>query len=332
MANSNRCKRIRLMQIGRTDRFQLIENAFACNLQTYYYKNTDSNAKDIWNFLENLKSDMIQLLSEIVTALGPIKFNVLLECTYGKELLNETKDICFKTKNVELLNLYNVAELIDNAIWRIIDEEEVFEGKGSGWTLVFIDGILIRINKYQPLRSTSYLPLPKEIYKRKAVINIKNNDDYCFKWAILCKYVDGTHRERVDERYRRLSNRYDFSMLSFPTLLREIRFFEKKNNLSVNVYSLDDQKQVFPLKVCDMELEDHFDLLLLKQNDTSHYCYISDFSRLVSSQISKHSHKIVICKRCFTHYKHDSESERKMTTHLELCKKTKFFMQTLNLF
>ena len=38
--------------------------------------------------------------------------------------------------------------------------------------------------KYMPLCGSSYIPLPKFIAAKKAIINLKNEDDECFKWAI----------------------------------------------------------------------------------------------------------------------------------------------------
>ena len=37
---------------------------------------------------------------------------------------------------------------------------------------------------YKPLRGISYIPLPKELANKKAIINLKNNDNLCFKWAV----------------------------------------------------------------------------------------------------------------------------------------------------
>ena len=38
--------------------------------------------------------------------------------------------------------------------------------------------------KYLPLGSSSYIPLLKFLAAKKAIINLKNDDDECFKWAM----------------------------------------------------------------------------------------------------------------------------------------------------
>ena len=39
--------------------------------------------------------------------------------------------------------------------------------------------------EYNPLNASNYVPLPTQIAKKKAVLNIVNNDEKCFIWSIL---------------------------------------------------------------------------------------------------------------------------------------------------
>ena len=40
------------------------------------------------------------------------------------------------------------------------------------------------IARYQPLRGSSYIPVPAALKNKKAVINVKNMDDNCLRWAL----------------------------------------------------------------------------------------------------------------------------------------------------
>jgi hypothetical protein len=42
-----------------------------------------------------------------------------------------------------------------------------------------------RINKYIPLTGASYIPLPKVLANKKAIINVQNDDDECFTRSVL---------------------------------------------------------------------------------------------------------------------------------------------------
>jgi len=38
---------------------------------------------------------------------------------------------------------------------------------------------------YKPLKGNSYIPLPKALRGKRAIINMRNeNDNECFKWAV----------------------------------------------------------------------------------------------------------------------------------------------------
>ncbi|KAG8237543.1 hypothetical protein J437_LFUL017210 [Ladona fulva] len=63
------------------------------------------------------------------------------------------------------------------------------------------------------------------------------------------------------------------------------------------------------------ELEDHRDLLFVKEGNKNHYCWIKNFERLVRSQIVKYKGKIEICKRCFSHF----YSKEKLSDHKAYC-------------
>ena len=93
-------------------------------------------------------------------------------------------------------------------------------------------------------------PLKQKIFRflqiKKCIINPQNKDN-CFKWTILSRYVTGPHIERVNFRYFVLENKFDFKHIDFPTPLNQISRFEKNNNVSINIYSIDEKKSIFPL-------------------------------------------------------------------------------------
>jgi len=100
------------------------------------------------------------------------------------------------------------------------------------------------VYKYTPISGSSYIPLPNDIKNKKAVINPQNSDQNCFKWSILAKHVLGNNENQVAENYILHEEKYNFSDLTFPTPITEIKIFEKNNqNVSVIVYGLKKQKK-----------------------------------------------------------------------------------------
>ena len=55
---------------------------------------------------------------------------------------------------------------------------------------------------------------------------------------------------------------------------------EEKNNTCINLFGYEDEL-VFPIYVSDQKFEDSMDLLLLIDDDKSHYVYIKCFNRFM---------------------------------------------------
>jgi len=62
---------------------------------------------------------------------------------------------------------------------------ENFNCHGSGFVLDLIYEFTLVITKFRPLAGSSYIQTPPAIAKKCAVVNVKNNDQRCFEYAIL---------------------------------------------------------------------------------------------------------------------------------------------------
>ena len=61
----------------------------------------------------------------------------------------------------------------------------------------------INIHRLNLTRGSSYIPLPEWLSRKEAIINQKNLDVKCFKWALKWKEI-GHDQQRVSK-----SRRYD---------------------------------------------------------------------------------------------------------------------------
>ena len=127
------------------------------------------------------------------------------------------------------------------------------------------------------------------------------------------------------EKYVEHMGRYDFSSLSFPIPLQAVGPFALRNNMSINVYDVADEKEVIhPLRISSTLVPDrHVDLLLFEHDGVHHYTTIRDFSRLVGRQLSNHGHTVHCCRRCL----HAYPSQELLDAHaLDCChsQRTKF--------
>ncbi|KAL4118889.1 hypothetical protein QTP88_011771 [Uroleucon formosanum] len=233
----------------------------------YYNKNTD-NVQNYHTFLQSLKTNLVQLLKTRVQNDNSIKFNLKLESTYNRpNVENSSENRAFKTSATEIYMDTKIETIVEESFMKLLAEEDAYVSRGSGFTLQSIDGLLLAVYKYTPMSGSSYIQLPKFIMNKHAIINPRNIDQQCFKWAILAKHVACDNNSRVNENYTKHDDKYIFNGISFPTPLSDISKFEKNNpNVSVNVYGLEKKLQpplkhpvhcVFPLKVADDEKQEN---------------------------------------------------------------------------
>ena len=136
---------------------------------------------------------------------------------------------------------------------RFINKYERRLKNGSGWTIVNLGSFLIDIYEYKPLAGSSYIKfgdikvefkgeqitLDNELSMKKAIINIQNNDNECFKWSVV-RALNPVKKDpqRITKELRKQAEEYDWSDIPFPTPYedRSIKRFEIKYELHINVY------------------------------------------------------------------------------------------------
>ena len=67
---------------------------------------------------------------------------------------------------------------------RLKESRERWIRRGSGWVLYRVMNLHITIAENRPLRAVSYLPLPKNVWTKKAIVNVQNLDNDCSRWSV----------------------------------------------------------------------------------------------------------------------------------------------------
>ena len=101
--------------------------------------------------------------------------------------------------------------------------------------------------------------------------------------------------------------------LSFLYKKKKINKIEVKNNIGINVFGYENGL-VFPIYALDQKFKDSMDLLLLIDEDKSHYVYIKDFDRFMFHK-TKSKNKKWFCRSCLRCFR----SEKVLIKHKENC-------------
>jgi hypothetical protein len=216
----------------------------------------------------------------------------------------EFEEITIASKNQIILREDEIEETIHALLLEIHEKIESWDNNEGYWHLVNVVNIDFKLREYKPLSGSSCIKLPKWIYNKKATINIKNEDQKCFKYCLQYhkhKNEITHHPERVSW-YSNWNNDYDFSNIKFPVEVDDIKKFFKQNNIPINVYIVNG-KSIQHYLTCsqDERKSDHVNLLLIEDEARSHYVYIKCLSKLVRDQLTKHKNDHFICERCFYH-------------------------------
>ena len=161
-------------------------------------------------------------------------------------------------------------------------------------------------------------PLPQSSKPKKAIINVKNRDDQCLRWALRAAlfpvqvHVDRPGSYPVDDGL-------NFTGIDFPTPLHQISEIERLNNLAINAFGWRNNK-TFLIRVSEVEDLNvrRKNLMLLTNRNTTHYCYIKSLSRLLHSEYDTRR-RIHFCERSLQGF----SSERVLNDHLFYCRGVK---------
>ena len=229
-------------------------------------------------------------------------------------LFDEERNVTVRTRSYTIVN----EEDLGNALKRMRpDVEARILDLGlyqSGLVISKINNIHIMYNKYSPTRAGKYIELPEWIQQKEACINIKNQDDKCFKYSIECGYCnicDEAHPKKMFH-YKKTQRDLVFDGMSFPANNSDIDTCEETNkSISTNVYEMDDNEQiVISRKLKNTDASCHFDLLIVDDEDCSHYVYIKSLSRLINNQKSSHNGKSNFCKYCNHGFRNEELSNK----------------------
>ena len=82
----------------------------------------------------------------------------------------------FSSKPYTILSQHDIENAIEEGHQRIDSQIDKWTKEGSGWVVNRVICLYVNIAKYQPLKGSSYIELPKYLQTKKAIVNVKNQD------------------------------------------------------------------------------------------------------------------------------------------------------------
>ena len=110
------------------------------------------------------------------------------------------------------------------------------------------------------------------------------------KWKII-----GDHPERIS-KLRKYENDLNWDGTKFPAFTRDIKRFESRNEITINILAFENKKVYICRK--GKEYGRVANLMLIMDRNNKHYVTIKSSRRLLSMQNSKHKESQHFCINC----------------------------------
>ena len=224
-----------------------IETALKGTTKTFRIKGGSSDYK---TYLKDITPKVIALLGKQPK---PLKVMLRMQCQFRKMGGAEEifTDYHFNTKNNIVDSATNLTDFLSVSVERLIELIESLQGRGSGWIFDEVLHFDILTNVYKPLTGSSYIPLPKFLASKKAIINPKNSDRECFKWAVTeAVYPQKRDRDRITKTSKDNAELFNWDGIKFPVKLSQINLFEKNNpGYVANVLGYSEDDGIYPVRI-----------------------------------------------------------------------------------
>ena len=136
-----------------------------------------NNDKDLFKFYQKTKDSFINVANKEVKSLKSIKIQFSLKARFYiyRNEQKEEMNHYFNRMQPVILNQHNkdiIKPVLNQFIDQVKGEIEAWSERGSGWIMDKILEAYINVARYQPMRGGSYMPLPKKLKNKKAIINV----------------------------------------------------------------------------------------------------------------------------------------------------------------
>ena len=289
---------------------RLLEGAFGGAYRRYRIDGMPGMDPD--TFLNRIRRFLIDLLKR-ESRTGAVRAQTTTWIRLKKD--DELVELAFNSRMTNVYNLSDLDEIVGDMIKHMKEQIENLALLNSRF--VFDEVLFTNVDFHQLnlTRGSSYLPLPNWLARKKAIINPKNEDQECFKWAVIAasRWEEISNNPEKISKLKRFEKDFDWSGIGFPVSVKDISKFEFRNQISINLLAIEG-KQIY---ICRKggNHERIINLMIISESNRKHYVAIKSLSRLLSSENTEHKGKEYLCNNCLQGFKEESSRDE----HIGYC-------------
>ena len=272
---------------------------------TIYRLELKPSAIEPFHYLVSNTNQILSFINGKLPENGSTRVGLTIHVRLLKPLEGETVVVYFHTR-MERLGHELDEDDFNNFVDQLVSQLNVYCSGGSDWVVETLLAVEVKVAAPVRESGSSFIPTPAILSGlTRSILNVKNKkDEMCFLYSVLAAlYPQKKHCDRPSA-YFNLLDKMEYRMQDFPMCLSKIRFFEKRNNVSITVYRFDHDKLYNVYHSKNQASRKKIKLLLLMDGTKSHYCLIKIFSNLMhklnrSSKKRTKGPKSRFCGNCF---------------------------------
>ena len=286
----------------------------------FNYRPGPGGVPDFFRMLDELQPVVRKEVDQYYNQHGALTFafsvNVTFERVNGEEFAHT-----FRSELEQHLHPHTFGESFNRGREMLCAEFDTFLERGSGSRLNSINTVNIECYRYAPMGGGSWIATPAKYRHKRAIVNVINKDDnLCALYATLAKQhpVD-KNKERRGNYIPHLST-LKTEGLTFPLPLHQMKKYEEMNNITVNVYMVEeDGDMIRPVYLSKRVQDDPYNFLLIVSKDDPtkwHYTWISSLDRLLRKDGADAK---TFCTFCLRGYNIRWNGRRNLEEHRKHC-------------
>ena len=242
-------------------------------------------------------------LENLLKTMKGFKFIETLEVMFEKDTIDSKtgkrisiyKTAFFNGKAKTITRVDDLEPELNMSRQEILNVIDKWVSEGLGWVIDRIDSHYLNVTLCKPLNGSSYIKLPAKLgNSRKGLINLKNEDNECFRWCHI-RHLNPQMKDpqRIKKDDKKKVNEFNYDGVEFSVSQRHYNKVEKQNSIRINVFGYEDG-QPFPINISKETFEEQMNLLLITKDEKKHYVLIKDFNVFMYNQ-SKHKERKHFC-------------------------------------
>ena len=137
---------------------------------------------DTDTFFARVRRFLIDLLTK-ESRTGAVRLQAMTWIRFRKD--GEMVELAFNSRMLNVYNLSDMNEIVNAMITHMAQQIENPALSDSKFVFDEVIRMDVDFHRLNLTRGSSYLHLPDWLAKKKAIINPKNSDLECFKWAVI---------------------------------------------------------------------------------------------------------------------------------------------------